>query len=117
MSKRYIRLLALLSVLAMVVAACGDGGGDTTTTAEPAAEPTTTEGETPTTGMVDTTVPAFEALYEGDLSLGYLMPQSGALAAIVGSLQEAANMAVADAAAAGNTAITTSIKNDGTDPV
>jgi branched-chain amino acid transport system substrate-binding protein len=117
MSKRYIRLLALLSVLAMVVAACGDGGGESTTTEAPAAEPTTTEGAPTTTGAVDTTVPAFEPLYEGDLALGYLMPQTGALSAIAPSLQEAADMAVADAAAAGNSAITTSIKDDGTDPV
>ena len=117
MSKRYIRLLALLSVLAMVVAACGDGGGETTTTAEQAAEPTTTEGAPTTTGAVDTTVPAFEALYEGDLSIGYLLPQTGALAAIGPSLIEAANMAVQEAADAGNSAIAVSSKDDGTDPV
>ena len=54
--KRYLRYLALISVFALVLAACGDGeGGDTTTTAgeEPtttaAEEPTTTAGEEPTT--------------------------------------------------------------------
>ena len=117
MKSRTIRYLGLVLVMALV-AACGDGGGDTTTTAEPTAEPTTTEAAPDTTEpAADTTVPAFEALYEGDLVLGYLMPQSGALSAIAPSLQEAANMAIADAEAAGNTAITTSIKNDGTDPV
>lgn len=46
--KRYLRYFAVLTVLAMVLAACGDGdGGDTTTTA--AGEPTTTAGDEPTT--------------------------------------------------------------------
>ncbi|HEY6635146.1 MAG TPA: peptide ABC transporter substrate-binding protein [Acidimicrobiia bacterium] len=43
------RLLALLAVLAMVVAACGGGDGETTTTADGGSdgETTTTAGETP----------------------------------------------------------------------
>ncbi|MGH8949881.1 MAG: BMP family lipoprotein [Acidimicrobiia bacterium] len=46
--KRYLRYLALISVFALVLAACGDGeGGDTTTTA--GEEPTTTAAEEPTT--------------------------------------------------------------------
>jgi len=46
--KRYLRYLGLIAVLALVLAACGDGeGGDTTTTA--GEEPTTTAGEEPTT--------------------------------------------------------------------
>ncbi|HVR78046.1 MAG TPA: BMP family ABC transporter substrate-binding protein [Acidimicrobiia bacterium] len=46
--KRYLRYFAVLTVLALVLAACGDGdGGDTTTTA--AEEPTTTAGDEPTT--------------------------------------------------------------------
>lgn len=46
--KRYLRYFAVLTVLALVLAACGDGdGGDTTTTA--AGEPTTTAGDEPTT--------------------------------------------------------------------
>ena len=41
--KRYLRYLALISALALVLAACGDGeGGDTTTTA---GEATTTAGD------------------------------------------------------------------------
>jgi branched-chain amino acid transport system substrate-binding protein len=49
--KRGLKLLALLAVLSLVLAACGGGGdGDTTTTAAPAEEPTTTAGaEEPTT--------------------------------------------------------------------
>ena len=53
--KRYVRLVALLAALGLVLAACGGDGGDTTTTAADttttAAETTTTEdmGETTTT--------------------------------------------------------------------
>ena len=46
--KRYLRYLSLITVLALVLAACGDGeGGDTTTTA--AEEPTTTAAPEETT--------------------------------------------------------------------
>ena len=65
--KRYLRYLALISALALVLAACGgEEGGDTTTTAgeattTAAAEPTTTAGEEPTTSAAgDTTTTAGE---------------------------------------------------------
>ncbi len=57
--KRYLRYLALVSVFALVLAACGDGeGGDTTTTA--GEEPSTTAGEevTTTAGEATTTTAA-----------------------------------------------------------
>ena len=51
------RLIAIISVFALVLAACGGGeGGDTTTTA--AAETTTTAGETTTTAGEETTTTA-----------------------------------------------------------
>ncbi|MGH8941803.1 MAG: BMP family lipoprotein [Acidimicrobiia bacterium] len=62
--KRYLRYLALISALALVLAACGgEEGGDTTTTAgeetTTAAEPTTTAGgETTTSAAGDTTTSA-----------------------------------------------------------
>ena len=64
--KRYLRYLALISALALVLAACGgEEGGDTTTTAgeatttAAAAEPTTTAGgETTTSAAGDTTTTA-----------------------------------------------------------
>ena len=63
--KRYLRYLALISALALVLAACGgEEGGDTTTTAgeattTAAAEPTTTAGgETTTSAAGDTTTTA-----------------------------------------------------------
>ena len=52
--KRYLRYLALVSVFALVLAACGDdAGGDTTTTA--GEEPTTTAAEEPTTTAAEAT--------------------------------------------------------------
>jgi basic membrane protein A and related proteins len=66
--KRYLRYLALISALALVLAACGgEEGGDTTTTAgeattTAAAEPTTTPAEETTTSAAgDTTTSAAEA--------------------------------------------------------
>jgi basic membrane protein A len=62
--KRYLRYLALVSIFALVVAACGDDtGGDTTTTA--AEEPTTTAAEEPTTTAGEaTTTTAGEVMPE-----------------------------------------------------
>ncbi len=57
--KRYMRLVALIAVLGLVLAACGDddGGDSTTTTTAPAGEETTTtemmEETTTTEAMVD----------------------------------------------------------------
>jgi len=60
-TKRSMRLLAVLSVLVLIIAACGDGGGESTTTeadpgADTTASPGTTEPSTDTTEpMTDTT--------------------------------------------------------------
>jgi basic membrane protein A len=56
--KRYLRLIALIAVLGLVLAACGDGdGGETTTTTAPTDDETTTTEEmddtTTTAEMVD----------------------------------------------------------------
>jgi len=64
--KRYLRYLALATVFALVLAACGgDEGGDTTTTAA-AEEPTTTAAEEPTTT---------EAAEEPTTTAGEVMPE------------------------------------------
>jgi basic membrane protein A len=62
--KRYLRYLALISVFALVLAACGgDEGGDTTTTAGEGT--TTTAGEEPTTTAgEETTTTSGEAMPE-----------------------------------------------------
>lgn len=58
-----LQLIAMLSVLVLIVAACGDGGGESTTTeADPGADttaaPDTTEGTETTEPSTDTTVAA-----------------------------------------------------------
>lgn len=62
-TKWSLRLIALLSVLVLIVAACGDDGGESTTTeADPGADttaaPDTTEGTETTEPPTDTTVAA-----------------------------------------------------------
>lgn len=55
--KRYLRFLAVLAVLGMVLAACGDGEGGGTTTTEAVDDTSTTEApaDTTTTEAMDTT--------------------------------------------------------------
>jgi hypothetical protein len=53
------KLMVLMAVLAMVVAACGDSGGSETTTTEGGSDTTTAAVETTTTA--ETTEPAFDA--------------------------------------------------------
>lgn len=55
--KRYMRLLALVAALALVIVACGDGDDDGTTTTDAAGDTTTTEamGTTTTEAMGTTT--------------------------------------------------------------
>jgi peptide/nickel transport system substrate-binding protein len=57
------RLMALLAVVALLVAACGDDAGETTTTAAPATTTTTLPGTTTTAPATTTTAgPVFEGL-------------------------------------------------------
>jgi basic membrane protein A len=67
--KRYLRLLAVFAVLALVVAACGDGEADETTTTAAPADTTTTSGDddmtTTTEAMDETTTTAEEMIGEG----------------------------------------------------
>lgn len=66
MSRR-VRLLGPLVVLALVVAACGDGATTTTTTTIAEVESTTTVGETTTTAVEETTTT--EAAAEGPVAI------------------------------------------------
>jgi branched-chain amino acid transport system substrate-binding protein len=73
-TKRATRLLAVLAVFALILAACGDGGaGDTTTTAA-TEEPTTTAGEeepTTTAGEEEPTTTAGEGEEDlGEVTIG-----------------------------------------------
>ena len=92
--KRWSRLVALLAVLAMVMAACGDAGGSDTTAGGPdtTAETPDTTAETPdtttapeTTGGTDTTAaPSGDIatdigvdLEAGTITIGLLSDLSG----------------------------------------
>jgi branched-chain amino acid transport system substrate-binding protein len=96
--KRGLKLLALVGVLSLIVAACGgDGeGGDTTTTAAEAEEATTTAAaeEEPTT-----TAAAEEPA--GQLTFGGLLPQTGSLAFLGPPEEAGAYLAIADINEAG----------------
>lgn len=118
MSKRYSRLLALFSVLALVVAACGDGGdaGDTTTTA--AVETTTTEAaETTTTEDMTTTTEGEATDFEPvPMTIGTLLPQTGQLAAIIDALEEPIRMGAEEINALYPDLVTLEHFDSGTDP-
>ena len=124
--KHLVRPAALVLALALVAAACGDDDAATTTTAPPAttteapATTTTAPPETTTTAPPETTTteaPAgFQALYEGELKLGYVLPSTGGLAVIIDALVEPLEMLMAEFAAAGNENVTLLPGDSGTDP-
>ena len=81
----WLRFVALLSVLALVLAACGDGDdatddteADTTTTEAMEEEATTT-----TEAMTETTEAMAEVGGDGVLTIGTLLPVTGDLAFLV----------------------------------
>lgn len=122
MSKRLIRLLALLSVLAVVAAACGDGGAEDTTTSvadtTPTTEaeaPTTTEAEAPTTTAAEEETPAgdFEPV---PMKIGTLLPQTGQLSAIIDALLLPIDMGVEEINEAYPGLVTVEHFDSGTDP-
>lgn len=86
------RLIAVLAVLAMVLAACGgESGDDTTSTAAPVDTTDTTEADTTTTAAEDTTTTAPEetsttgetaAAPEDTVTLAVMGPFTGAAASI-----------------------------------
>jgi len=90
--KRGLKLLAVLAVFSLILAACGDdegggtttsaGGGDTTT---PAPEETTTTGAEPA----------------GQLTIGGLLPQTGSLAFLDPPEEAGVYLAISDINAAG----------------
>lgn len=109
---RGARLLTVLAALALVAAACGGAAEPTTTTAEPPA-PTTTQPPAATTTTEGEMM--WEALYEGTLVLGRVLPETGGLAVIGPAVIKPIEMAIAEAAEAGNTAIQLIAKDSGTD--
>jgi branched-chain amino acid transport system substrate-binding protein len=126
---RWVRLVALVMALGLVAAACGDDDDAATTTTEAPAttEATTTTAppETTTTAPPETTTTeapttteeaGFQALYEGELKLGYVLPSTGGLAVIIDALVKPLEMLMSEFEAAGNTSITLLPGDSGTDP-
>jgi branched-chain amino acid transport system substrate-binding protein len=85
MRRQATRLLALLAVLAMIVAACGEpGGGEDTTTSEAGAAPTT---EAPVTTMAEeTTTTGAQAVDVCEATVAFMGPITGPVA-FIGEVQ------------------------------
>jgi branched-chain amino acid transport system substrate-binding protein len=113
-----LRLAAILLVaFALLAAACGgDDGDETTTTA--AGETTTTAAEETTTTAAEetTTTEAPEALEAIPMRIGALLPQTGALSAIVTALEEPLRMGAEEINAVSADLVTVDFADDGTDP-
>jgi branched-chain amino acid transport system substrate-binding protein len=103
-TKRGLKLLALVGVLSLIIAACGgDEGGDTTTTA--AAEETTTSaaagGTTTSAAAEGTTTSAGGGEVGGDhLIIGGILPQTGSLSFLGPPMEAGAYLALDDVNAA-----------------
>ncbi len=110
MSRR-LPVAVLVLVLTLLAAACGDSE-DTTTTA---AETTTTAAETTTTAAETTTTADAGTASDGELKIGYLLPQTGGLAAIIDALLKPIEMGAEEIAAAGGS-VTLVPADSGTDP-
>lgn len=125
-TKRYRLLLTLLAVFALIAAACGDDTSSTTTAAPTTEAPAVTEAPATTTTAAPATTtteappetteaPAFEALYDGDLTIGYVLPSTGGLSVIIDALVRPIEMAFAEMAEAGNSNIVVIPTDSGTD--
>jgi branched-chain amino acid transport system substrate-binding protein len=120
------RVVLALTAFALLVAACG-GDGDTETTAAPETTEatTTTAAETTTTAMEETTTTAMEETTttaaampenaDGVLKFGYVLPQTGALSAIIDALVKPIEMGVSEMTDAGFE-VTLVPADSGTDP-
>jgi branched-chain amino acid transport system substrate-binding protein len=114
MNTKHLRLMAVLAVLALVVAACGGGEStdttvagvdETTATTEAMADETTTteamDDETTTTAADEEPAPAAGASVDGVLTMGTLLPVTGDLAFLGPPEVAGARLAVEDINAAG----------------
>ncbi len=99
MNKR-LKLFAVLLAFALVATACGDDDSSDTT-AGPAATTTTTVAATTTTAAPATTTTEPPPTTDGVLKIGYVLPQTGALAVIVDALIKPLEMGVEEITAAG----------------
>jgi len=90
--RKYLRVLGLTMVLALVIAACGDGTGTTTTS--PAAE-----------------------LNPIPVRIGAILPQTGQLSSIIDALEQPLAMAQEEINAVAVGLVAVDFADDGTDPV
>lgn len=119
MSKRLVRLLALFSALALVVAACGGGdddAGDTTTTGAEATSTTEADMTTTTEDMTTTTGGEAMDFEPVPMVIGTLLPQTGQLAAIIDALEEPIRMGAEEINALHSDLVTLEHFDSGTDP-
>jgi branched-chain amino acid transport system substrate-binding protein len=96
-NKRWLRALAVVAVLSIVAAACGDDDDTTTDTQAPG---DTTEDTTEDT-TDGTSAPSGGTQADGVFKIGYLLPQTGALGFLGPPMIEAVRMAVEEINAAG----------------
>ncbi|MCB2224828.1 MAG: ABC transporter substrate-binding protein [Actinobacteria bacterium] len=114
---RWVRPAAVVLAVALIAAACGDDDAATTTAeaTTTTADATTTTAEATTTTAAETTTT--EAMSMSlDLTVGYVLPQTGGLAPIFEALTKPLEMAVGEIAAVGDTTVTLVPSDSGTDP-
>lgn len=120
--KQPLKFGVLFVVLALITAACASETTDTTEA--PAATDAPVETEAPTTTAAPETTTTTEAPEETEapmemtpveLTIGYLLPQSGGLAVIIDALVKPIEMAVEEMNAAGGN-VTLVAADSGTDP-
>ncbi len=118
------KLLLVVFAFALVVAACSDDDGSSTTTTAGATDTTTTTAAETTTTAAETTTTAAETTTTagatppadpGELVVGYVLPQTGDLSAIIDALAKPLEMGVEEILAAGGQ-ITLIPGDSGTDP-
>ncbi len=118
------KLLLVVFAFALVVAACSDDDGASTTTTAGTTDTTTTTGAETTTTAAETTTTAAETTTTagatppadpGELVVGYVLPQTGSLSAIIDALVKPLEMGVEEINAAGGQ-VTLIPGDSGTDP-
>ena len=116
------RFVLVLIAFALLATACGGDDEPATTSAPTTEAPTTaaptTEAPAPTTTepTTETTeAEGFQPLYDGELTIGYVLPQTGGLSVIIDALAKAVEMGIDEAMQAGNVNIRLIPTDSGTD--
>ncbi len=120
--KRWLPWIAVaaVAIIVVIIIAVNSGGDDEaldTTTTTTAAETTTTAAETTTTAAETTTTteaaPEFAPIA---LNIGSILPQTGALAAIIEALEQPVRMGVEEINAVSPGLVSVTYADSGTDP-